>query len=105
VRGAQNDMDGLEDSINVCQNFVVSKSVHSISLRLKKLSATGIGLYLYGMLSSVEFYNEPTFRTAKVHDKRANEMLTAELYIGNLPVSVWSLRSRRLLPKGARGGF
>lgn len=80
-------IDGFEDSINVRQNLMVPKSENSISLRLKKLSATSIGLYLEGMLSSIEFYNEPAFRTAKVHDKRANEMLTAKFYTGNLPAA------------------
>ena len=87
MRVAQNNLDGFEDSINIRQNLVVPESEHSISLRLKKLSATDIGLYLDGMLSSIEFYNEPAFRTAKVHDKGANEMLTAKLYAGNLPAA------------------
>ena len=87
MRVAQNDLNGFKYSINIRQNLVVSKSENSISLRPKKPSATHIGLCLDGMLSSIEFYNEPVFRTTKVYDKRANEMLTAKLYIGNLPAA------------------
>ena len=87
MRVAQINLNSFENSIVVRQYLSVPEANNPIAFRLKKLCTASIRLFLASMLAAVEFDYKPAFGRAEIHNKRADEMLMAELYAVDLPAA------------------
>lgn len=87
MRVAQNGRNMFQDSINICEYFMVPKSDDPIALILQERCPSLVGLYLYGMLPAVKFDYEPSFWTTGIYNKGRNNVLAAKFSAVDLPAA------------------
>ncbi len=84
MRVAQNGRNTFQDSIKVCEYFMVPKADDLIPLILQERCPSLIGLYLYCVLSAIKFDDDPSFRATEIYDEGRNNVLTAEFSTDDL---------------------
>ncbi len=87
MRVAQNSRNTFQDSINVCEYFMVPKSDDPITLILQERCPSPVGLYSYCVLPAVKFDDEISFWTTEIHNEGRNNVLAAKFGIDDLSVS------------------
>ena len=87
MRVTQNGRNTFQDSIKVCEYFMVPKADDLIPLILQEHCPSLTGLYLYGVLSAIKFDDDPLFWTTEIYDERRNDVLTAEFSTDDLSVT------------------
>jgi len=84
VRVAQNRRNTFQDSINVCEYFMVPKSDDPITLILQERCPSLVGLYLYRVLPAVKFDDETSFWTTEIYNEGRNKVLTTKFSTDDL---------------------
>ncbi len=59
---------GFHDAINVSENFMIPEPENSETLTPKPSVPLLVLLFLYGMLTAIDFYNNSCLKTYKIHD-------------------------------------
>ncbi len=80
-------MDDRKHGFKLAQDLMVPKPHNLKPSRLRIMSSPPIRFNLRGMLSTIEFYDEPAFLTDKVNYEGANGVLSSELEPGQRSIS------------------
>jgi hypothetical protein len=66
--------DGLENSIRIFEDLIVPKPQHPESLGIQPGCTFGIVFYLFCMLTTVEFDNDPALKANEIHNQTKSTM-------------------------------
>jgi hypothetical protein len=79
--------DFLEHTLGVLQNVVIPESQNQIAHGFDNSRSIQVFSQSFGVLTAIQFDNEPRFRTAEINDEAIDRHLPSKLQTTQSPIS------------------
>jgi hypothetical protein len=81
VRVTESLCNPLQDRFDIVHHFMIPEAQYSIALLHQKSGPSSIRFLTRSMLSTIQFYDQVTFRAAEVSDVATDGMLSTKFFV------------------------